>query len=116
MYNGSVSLKIEKQQVTEKGLKKMNRLARRALHTSQIPEDLETVTFRDTAGENPAAAGVSQETVDALWRSVQSLYRTGVHPGFRSPFVTGANMSCTGPSAMPVVTALMIREMRLKSR
>ena len=61
----------------------MNRLARRALHSSQIPEDLESVTFRDDAGENPAAAGVSQETVDALWRSVQSLYRTGVHPGIQ---------------------------------
>lgn len=61
----------------------MNRLARRALHTSQIPEDLEAVTFRDAADENPAAAGVSQETVDALWRSVQSLYRTGVHPGIQ---------------------------------
>lgn len=61
----------------------MNRLARRAFRLSQIPEDLETVTFRDDAGENPAAAGVTPETVDALWHSVQNLYRTGVHPGIQ---------------------------------
>ena len=61
----------------------MNRFARRALHTCRIPDDLEAATFRDSAGENPAAVGVSQETVEAIWASVQGLYRTGVHPGIQ---------------------------------
>jgi CubicO group peptidase (beta-lactamase class C family) len=59
----------------------MNRLARRALHACDIPGNLESVTFRDQAGENPAAAGVSTDVTDAIWHSVEALYRTGVHPG-----------------------------------
>ncbi|MBD3658484.1 serine hydrolase domain-containing protein [Marinobacter sp.] len=61
----------------------MNQLARRALHTSLIPDDLSTVTFRDTAGENPAAVGVSEEAVEAIWRGVERVYRSGVHPGIQ---------------------------------
>ena len=61
----------------------MNRLVRRALHTCVVPDNLEAVTSRDAAGENPAAAGVSQESVDAIWDSVKSLYRTGTHPGIQ---------------------------------
>ena len=61
----------------------MNRFARRALHTSAIPNDLEAVTFRDRAGERPEAAGVSTASVDAIWRSAQGLYRTGTHPGMQ---------------------------------
>ncbi len=61
----------------------MNRLARRALHTCVVPDDLEAVTFRDRAGERPDAAGVSDATVEAIWRSAQGLYRTGTHPGMQ---------------------------------
>jgi CubicO group peptidase (beta-lactamase class C family) len=61
----------------------MNRLARRALHACDIPGNLESVTFRDHAGENPAAAGVSTDVTDAIWQSVEALYRTGVHPGIQ---------------------------------
>ncbi|QSP95644.1 beta-lactamase family protein [Marinobacter salinisoli] len=61
----------------------MNRIARRVLHTSRIPKDLSTVTVRDPAGERPEAAGVSSETIDAIWHSVECLYRTGVHPGMQ---------------------------------
>lgn len=61
----------------------MNRLARRALHTCHTPKDLASVTFRDVAGENPASVGVSTEAVDAIWHSVEGLYRTGVHPGIQ---------------------------------
>ncbi|WP_166253104.1 serine hydrolase domain-containing protein [Marinobacter salicampi] len=61
----------------------MNRLARRALHSSVVPRDLATVTCRDPAGENPAAVGVSEASVDAIWKSVESLYRTGTHPGMQ---------------------------------
>lgn len=61
----------------------MNRLARCALHTSAIPDDLDSVTHRDAEGENPAAVGVSEEAVEAIWHSVERLYRTGVHPGLQ---------------------------------
>lgn len=61
----------------------MNRLARRALNTCAVPRDLESITFRDQAGENPDAVGVSEGSVDAIWRSVESLYQTGTHPGMQ---------------------------------
>lgn len=61
----------------------MKRLARRAFHTSAIPADLSAVTQRDEAGENPRAVGVSDEAVENIWRSVESLYLTGVHPGIQ---------------------------------
>lgn len=61
----------------------MNRLARRALHTCEVPADLSAVTYRDTAGERPDVVGVSQETIDAIWQSAEALYRTGVHPGLQ---------------------------------
>lgn len=61
----------------------MKRLARRTFHTSAIPRDLGAVTYRDQAGENPQAVGVSDDTVEAIWRSVERLYLTGVHPGIQ---------------------------------
>jgi len=61
----------------------MNRLARRALHTCNVPTDLSAVTYRDAAGERPDAVGVSRESLDAIWQSVEALYRTGVHPGLQ---------------------------------
>ena len=61
----------------------MNRIARRALHTSAVPTDLASVTHRDEAGEKPELAGVSPEVVEAIWHSVERLYRTGVHPGIQ---------------------------------
>lgn len=61
----------------------MNRLARRALNTCVVPRDLDSVTFRDVAGENPGAVGVSDTSVNAIWRSVERLYRTGTHPGIQ---------------------------------
>jgi len=61
----------------------MNRIARRALHSSVIPTDLSSVTYRDAAGENPEKVGVSQQVVDDIWKGVERLYRTGVHPGLQ---------------------------------
>lgn len=61
----------------------MNRLARRALNTCAVPQDLDAVTFRDHAGENPDAVGVSEHSVNAIWRSVERLYQTGTHPGMQ---------------------------------
>lgn len=61
----------------------MNRIARRALHTSDIPRDLSSVTYRDAAGEKPELVGVTHDVVDDIWKSVERLYRTGVHPGLQ---------------------------------
>ncbi|MCG7200396.1 beta-lactamase family protein [Marinobacter pelagius] len=58
-------------------------IARRALNTSLIPKDLSSVTCTDAAGEHPDAAGISRDTVEAVWQSVEALYRTGVHPGIQ---------------------------------
>ena len=49
------------------------------LRRCRIPDDLDAVTT--VAGhEDPAAAGVAQRDVDRVWRAVQRLYRSGVHP------------------------------------
>ncbi|UDL04928.1 serine hydrolase domain-containing protein [Marinobacter sp. CA1] len=61
----------------------MKQLARRAFHTFAVPQDLASVTHIDAAGENPAAVGVSDQTVERIWRSVERLYQTGVHPGIQ---------------------------------
>lgn len=61
----------------------MKSITRRTLHTFEVPKDLASVTFRDPDGEHPAAADVSPSSVEAVWRSVESLYRTGVHPGIQ---------------------------------
>lgn len=61
----------------------MNRFARRALHTCQVPKDLSTVTSCDRQHEKPEAVGVSRDTVEDIWKSAEALYRTGVHPGIQ---------------------------------
>ncbi|OEY66185.1 serine hydrolase domain-containing protein [Marinobacter sp. X15-166B] len=61
----------------------MSQLVRRALHTSAIPQDLSRVTWCATGSENPGAVGVSEQSVAAVWRAVERLYRTGVHPGIQ---------------------------------
>ncbi|MEX0603318.1 MAG: serine hydrolase domain-containing protein [Marinobacter sp.] len=61
----------------------MNRLARRALNTCAVPQDLDSITCWDQAGEHPAVVGVSEESVNAIWRSVERLYQTGTHPGMQ---------------------------------
>lgn len=61
----------------------MNRIARCALHTCAVPADLASVTCRDVEGEKPERAGVNPEVVEEIWRSVEKLYRTGVHPGLQ---------------------------------
>lgn len=61
----------------------LSALTRRALHTCRIPKDLSTVTYRDAAAEKPQAAGIKPEAAEAVWRSVESLYRTGTHPGIQ---------------------------------
>jgi CubicO group peptidase (beta-lactamase class C family) len=49
------------------------------LRRIRLPGDLDEVT---TAGEEaaPEAAGMTADSVEAIWRSVRRLYRSGVHP------------------------------------
>lgn len=61
----------------------MNPIARRALHSCKVPEDLSGVIHRDASGEKPEAVGVAPHTVDRIWKNVEALYRTGVHPGIQ---------------------------------
>ncbi|WP_166268702.1 serine hydrolase domain-containing protein [Marinobacter caseinilyticus] len=61
----------------------MNRIARRALNTCAVATDLAPITYRDVAGENPGAVGVSEDSVNAIWHSVERLYQTGTHPGIQ---------------------------------
>jgi CubicO group peptidase (beta-lactamase class C family) len=62
----------------------MHRLARKALNTTAIPQRPRDVTHHDVAAEViPETVGVTPETVSAIWNSVQSLYRTGTHPGLQ---------------------------------
>ena len=61
----------------------LSAFTRRALHTCKVPKDFASVTCRDTARENPASAGLQPESLEAVWRSVENLYRTGVHPGIQ---------------------------------
>lgn len=79
----------------------MHALARRALNVCALPDDLGAVTFRDAATEDPAAAGVDPAVAEALWRSVEALYRTGVHPGIQLSLRHRACRYCTGHRSRP---------------
>lgn len=49
--------------------------------TVSVPADLAPITAIDSAGEvSPQTAGLSEESVDAIWAACQNLYRTGVYP------------------------------------
>ncbi|WP_336367770.1 serine hydrolase domain-containing protein [Marinobacter sp. C2H3] len=61
----------------------MKSITRLALHTCTVPRDLSAITYRDPSGEDPAAAGLDPAVPEAIWRSVEGLYRTGVHPGIQ---------------------------------
>jgi CubicO group peptidase (beta-lactamase class C family) len=49
------------------------------LHRIRVPDDLESVT---TTGEEAeaAAGGMTEESVERIWKSACDLYRSGVHP------------------------------------
>ena len=54
----------------------------KALRTIPIPKDLSPLITYDPADEaDPALAGMTRQDVDAIWDSVENLYRTGVYPG-----------------------------------
>ena len=49
---------------------------------ADIPDDLAAVTSIATGEErNPERVGMTREGVDAIWKSVQKIYATGMHPG-----------------------------------
>lgn len=49
------------------------------LRRIRVPEDLDEVSSFG-AEESAERAGLSQESVERIWRSARSLYRSGVHP------------------------------------
>ena len=57
-------------------------LRRRVIDTTEVPEDLTTVTTIATAEEQaPGPVGMTREDVAAIWAATERLYATGMHPG-----------------------------------
>ena len=49
---------------------------------SPVPDDLDSVTEIDRAGEcDPEELGLEREAVPAIWSAIQDFYRTGLQPG-----------------------------------
>ena len=49
---------------------------------ADVPAKLSDVITRDASAEvAPETVGMSEEGVDAIWKSVESIYATGMHPG-----------------------------------
>ena len=47
----------------------------------KVPKDLRSVTSYKPEDEvEPADVGMSRKGVEAIWSSVEALYRTGIHP------------------------------------
>lgn len=50
----------------------------------RVPKDLRSVTSVNEAAEtSPRAVGVKSEGVDAIWKAVERLYRSGIHPAIQ---------------------------------
>ncbi len=63
-------------------MKFYNSLKSKVLGTIPVPEDLSSLITYDPADESdPTDAGLTREDVDAIWTSVEDLYRSGVYPG-----------------------------------
>lgn len=60
----------------------INHFVSKTMRTIDVPSDLSPITTYDPADEaDPADAGMNREDVEAIWASVENLYRTGVYPG-----------------------------------
>jgi CubicO group peptidase (beta-lactamase class C family) len=58
------------------------RLRGLVLDAARIPDDLDSVTTIAAADEcDPRLAGMTREGVESIWRGVESVYATGMHPG-----------------------------------
>jgi len=54
---------------------------RRVMHGFTVPKSLDAITSVDSAREvDASAAGLRSKDVDALWRSIEDLFRSGMHP------------------------------------
>ena len=63
-------------------MKIIDSLVSKALRTVPVPKDLTPLITYDPSDEaDPALAGMTRQDVDAIWDSVENLYRTGVYPG-----------------------------------
>ena len=57
-------------------------LRRLAIEAAEVPDDLGSVTTAARDEEcDPARVGMTREGVDAIWRAVERVYATGMHPG-----------------------------------
>jgi CubicO group peptidase (beta-lactamase class C family) len=52
------------------------------LRRIRVPDDLDAVTSVGVEAD-PAQAGMTQDNVEAMWRSARRLYRSGVHPALQ---------------------------------
>ncbi len=63
-------------------MKLFDAVTSKILRTILVPKDLTPLTTYDPSDEaDPALAGMTRQDVDAIWESVENLYRTGVYPG-----------------------------------
>jgi CubicO group peptidase (beta-lactamase class C family) len=63
-------------------MKFYNSFKSKVLGTISVPEDLSPLITYDPADEaDPADAAMTCEDIDAIWTSVEDLYRSGVYPG-----------------------------------
>lgn len=51
------------------------------LKKSHVPDNLASVTTRFSQECTPESVGIRAKHVEAIWRNVEALYRTGVYPG-----------------------------------
>ncbi len=57
-------------------------LRRLAIESADVPDDLAAVTAVARDEEcDPSRVGMTREGVDAIWRAVERVYATGMHPG-----------------------------------
>ena len=57
-------------------------LRRLVVDGADVPRDLASVTTIASDEErDPQRVGMTREGVDAIWRSVENMYATGMHPG-----------------------------------
>jgi len=57
-------------------------LRRLVVDGAEVPRDLASVTTVATGEErNPEHVGMTRTGVDAIWKNVQQIYATGMHPG-----------------------------------
>ena len=52
------------------------------LRRVRIPDELESVTTR-AAEVDPREAGMSEESVERIWKAATDVYRSGVHPALQ---------------------------------